>query len=60
MVARAGTWFGGVIVEQQLMELAGAPAPGFPELEDRANHRRRGGMGALLGPMGAIGQAVGS
>jgi Tol biopolymer transport system component len=36
---------GRVIVEQQLMELAGAPAPRLPELEDLANHRRDGGMG---------------
>jgi hypothetical protein len=34
---------GWVIVEQELVELAGPPAPHLPELEDLANHRRVGG-----------------
>jgi hypothetical protein len=45
--------------EQELMKLAGTPAPGFAELEDLANHRGGRGMRALLGPVGAIGEAVG-
>ena len=46
-------------VEEQLVELAGAPAPGLAELEDLADEGRRGGVGAALGPMRAIGKALG-
>jgi hypothetical protein len=31
----------------------------FPQLKDLANHRWGGGVGTLLGPMGAIGEAIG-
>jgi hypothetical protein len=49
-----------VCLEQELVEFAGAPAPGLTELQDLANHAGCGGVGALLGPMGAIGQALGA
>jgi len=48
-----------VIVEQELVELAGAPAPGLSELENLMDDRRLSGVGTLLGPVGAIGEAVG-
>ena len=51
---------GGMGLGQELMEFAGTPAPGFAELEDLANHRGRGGVGAGPGPVGAIGQALGT
>ncbi len=46
-------------LEQELVELASAPAPMLPELEDLANQRGLGGVRALLRPMGAIGEALG-
>jgi hypothetical protein len=49
----------GAAIEQQLVELAGAPAPVLPELKDLANPRRGRGVRALLRAMGAIGEAVG-
>jgi hypothetical protein len=58
---RGGRDLGGrVRFAQALVELAGAPAPVLAELEDLADHRRGSGMGALLGPVRAIGQAVGA
>jgi len=50
----------GMRLGQELMKLAGAPAPRRAELEDLANHRGCGGVGTLLGPVGAIDQAVGA
>jgi hypothetical protein len=49
----------GMSLEEQLVELAGAPAPSCTQLEDLADHRGRRRVGALLRPMGAIGQTVG-
>jgi hypothetical protein len=48
----------GMSLEQELGELAGAPVPSFTQLEDLADHRGRSRVGALLRPMGAIGQTV--
>jgi hypothetical protein len=45
---------------QQLVQLAGAPAPAPAELEDLPNHRGCGGVGALLRAVGAIGQTLGA
>jgi hypothetical protein len=53
MVGMAGTGLPGMRLEQQLVELAGDPAPGFAKLEDLANHRGRSGEGTLLGPGGS-------
>jgi hypothetical protein len=50
---------GRVRIEEQLVELAGAPAPGLAELQDLADEGGRGGMGAVLGPMRPIGEALG-
>jgi hypothetical protein len=49
----------GVCLEQELVEFASAPAPSLAELEDLANHRRRGRVRALLRAIGAIGEALG-
>jgi hypothetical protein len=47
-------------VEEKLVELTGAPAPGPAELEDLADHGGCGGVRAGVGAMGAIGQALGA
>jgi hypothetical protein len=53
---RGGRHLGGrVSLEEELVKLAGAPAPGLAELEDLANDRRGSGMRTLLRPMGVIG-----
>jgi hypothetical protein len=51
---------GGIGVAQELMEFPGAPAPDLAELQDLADHGGRSGVRASVGPMGAIGEAVGA
>lgn len=55
-----GNLIGRVRVEEELVELAGAPAPGLPEGENLADEAGRGRMGAVLGPMGAVGETLGT
>ena len=50
----------GMSLEEELVELAGAPAPMLTELEDLADHCGCRGMRALLGPMRAVGETVGA
>jgi hypothetical protein len=57
---RPGPLDSGMGVEQELVELAGTPAPGLAKLEDLADHCGRGGMGTLLRPVGAVGETVGA
>jgi hypothetical protein len=60
MDRRGGRDLGGrVSFEEELVELASAPAPVPAELEDLADHRRGRSVRALLRSVGAIGQAVG-
>ncbi len=53
-----GHRFTGVGLAQELVELAGPPAPRLSELQDLANHRGRGGMRTWLRSVRAIGQAL--
>jgi hypothetical protein len=46
-------------LEEELVKLAGAPAPGAVELEDLSDHGGRGSVGAGVRSMRAIGETVG-
>ena len=56
-------WNGGdlirwIRIEQQLMELARAPAPGFPQLENLVDQGGIGRMRTGLGPMRPLEEAI--